>query len=322
MSFFKKFYLPSSKTLSENGDCDSNRDIYSSFKRTYLSPTLFVDSSAANDYVCKICHFMAVDPLEHVPGPNVTCSNIFCLPCVKTYSTSGLASCPAEGCLTSGFDWSSLRELGTREIARLSNLMLNCEFKCSQVIPYRDYWTHREKCLANPDNFCEICDSQKTLDNHNCRETFNQLKKRNKSLDEENHQLKVENNNLRRELRLFTSQTSRQITQEKWEKRVSSLKKEIHSLRNSIDGSGSLKQPKSDFNFNKDIFRSNRHQLASSSSMLKPQSLENYTFNQPSRLDPVTPMVSRNTILDSPGSSKITLRSSSSLSDYRSHPYC
>ncbi|XP_053203991.1 uncharacterized protein LOC128388591 [Panonychus citri] len=213
MNFFKKFYLPSSKPLSENGsggDCengevgeeeiDSNRDICSPFKRTFLSPTLFVDSSAANDYVCKICHFMAVDPLEHVPGPNVTCSNIFCLPCVKTYSTSGLASCPAEGCLTSGFDWSSLRELGTREIARLSNLMLNCEFKCSQVIPYRDYWTHREKCPANPDNFCEICDSPKTCDTHSCREVFIQLKKKDETLVKENNQLKAEIDKLRREL--------------------------------------------------------------------------------------------------------------------------
>ena len=192
MHFFKKFYLPSSKSLNENdsgdgGDgeeeTDENRDVCSPFRRTYLSPSLFIDSSSANDYVCKICHFMAVDPLEHVPGPNVTCSNIFCLPCVKTYSTSGLSSCPAEGCLTTGFDWSSLRELGTREVARLSNLMLNCEFKCSQAIPYKDYWIHREKCPANPDNFCEICDSPISCDTHSCREVYIQLKKKDETFN-------------------------------------------------------------------------------------------------------------------------------------------
>ncbi|XP_053204004.1 RING finger protein 212B-like isoform X3 [Panonychus citri] len=93
----------------------------------------------------------------------------------------------------------------------------------------------------------------------------------------------------------FTSQASRgQITQEKWEKRVSSLKKEIHSLRSKIGCSDPLKRSNypNDYNFSRppEIFRPNRHQVPSSS-MLKSQSHENYSFNQPTRLDPVTPMI-------------------------------
>uniref|UniRef100_T1JQD3 RING-type domain-containing protein n=1 Tax=Tetranychus urticae TaxID=32264 RepID=T1JQD3_TETUR len=204
MSFFKKFYV----SVEHMENCNENQEqvdvkTKNDFNRTFLSPDIFTDPSSANDYVCKICHFMAVDPLEHVPGPDVKCSNIFCLPCVETYCDSGLSSCPAEGCLTTGFNAASLRELGIREIARLSNLTLRCEFNCNQVIPYRDYWTHRDICPTNPTNFCKICDSPRISETHSCRSAFVELKETGEILKKENGQLKNEIDMLRRELDLL-----------------------------------------------------------------------------------------------------------------------
>ncbi|XP_053201573.1 uncharacterized protein LOC128386552 [Panonychus citri] len=148
----------------------------------------FHDQTLAQDYVCKICQFMVVDPREHnVIGSTFTCASLFCYNCICNWIKSGKSYCPSPGCLTIGFEESAFREIGARDVARLSGLMMNCPFSCGLKLTYSDYTflSHRNQCPSNPENMCKICKSPK-LDSgggHDCRIVFNEMRQKIDSLN-------------------------------------------------------------------------------------------------------------------------------------------
>uniref|UniRef100_T1K0N9 RING-type domain-containing protein n=1 Tax=Tetranychus urticae TaxID=32264 RepID=T1K0N9_TETUR len=172
----------------------------------------FEDQSLAQDYVCKICQFIVVDPREHNTGAVYTCTSLFCYNCILSWIKSGKSYCPSPGCLTSGFDESAFREIGSRDTTRLNGLKMKCPFSCGSTFAYSDYiyLSHRVQCPANPANLCKICKSTKTnpIGVHDCRIVFNEMRQKIESLNNKVVKLNGVIDQLRRDLEISRKESN------------------------------------------------------------------------------------------------------------------